>query len=90
MTEGGNLTLGRGNPLGYVSHSWTSSLETVPCFGREKICLGHLPVLCGLGWSHLVCESLTSAPAVAPPVCGCEVAVESAAVCDGVDVVGGE
>lgn len=32
MTEGGNLTLGRGNPPGSFSIQWTSSLETVPCF----------------------------------------------------------
>ena len=90
MTEGGNLTLGRGNPPGSFSIQWTSSLETVPCFGREKICLNHLPVLCGLRWSHLVCESLAPAPGVASPVCGCEVAEQVAAVCDGVKVVGGE
>ena len=37
-----------------------------------------------------MCESFASAPAVASAVCGCEVAVESAAICDGVEVVGGE
>lgn len=90
MTEGGNLTLGRGNPPGSFSIQWTSSLETVPCFLVVKICLNHLPVLRGLWWSHLVCESFASAPAVASPVCWCQVAEQLAAVGYGVEVVGGE
>lgn len=91
MTEGGNFMPGRGNPPGSFSIQWTSSLETVPCFDRKKsVCLNHSPVLCGLGWSHLVCEAFASAPTVASSVCGCEVAEQLAAVGDGVDVVGGE
>ena len=38
----------------------------------------------------MVCESFASASAVASAVCGCEVAVESAAVGESVEMVGGE